>query len=331
MARPPRLPSNTLVVAIAFAATTSGCVPSSLAAKFILEPHRRSVGIEPDLAHREVAFRGEGVELRGWLFPAQGDRRGTAIFLHGRNQNRRAGVIAARELVPLGWDVLVYDSRGHGASGGKYATFGFYERCDVSHAIDFLGAPDVLLIGHSLGAAVAIQTAAEDPRVAAVVAASAFSSLESVVRDRLPWFVPESHIRSTFRAVERKGQMRVRDVDTVAAARRITVPVLLVHGALDGFTPLTHSMRIFRALSAERELVEIAGANHDDVLRREVSWRAILGWLAAGESRHRERSPPGQLTSSVTTSMTTAEPIRGATSMRSGNAQPSRERSPASR
>jgi uncharacterized protein len=333
MASPPRRhASRTLAVTISLAAATSGCLPPSLAATIILEPYRRTVGIGPTLPYREVAFPGEGVELRGWLFPAEGRRQGTAIFLHGRNQNRRAGLIAARQLVPLGWDVLVYDSRGHGASGGKYATFGYWEKRDVSHAIDFLGVAHVVLIGHSLGGAVAIQAAAMDPRVTSVVAFSAFASLDSVVRDRLPWFVPESHIRRALCAVERRGQLRVSEVDVVAAARRVTVPVLLVHGALDGFTPLTHSMQIYRALRAERKLVEIAGANHGDVLRREASWRAIRGWLAAEEPRQREA--PGsaeQLTSSVTTSTETAGPNRGATSMRSGNAHPARERIAASR
>jgi pimeloyl-ACP methyl ester carboxylesterase len=251
----------------------------------ILEPRRHPAQAAPEPPHVEVAFPGEGVELRGWLFPAEGAHLGTVIYLHGRNQNREGSVAVARRLVPLGYDVLAYDSRAHGTSGGRYTTFGYFEKRDVSRAIDFLGVDRVVLAGLSLGAAVAIQSAAEEPRVAGVVAISSFSSLEEVVRGRLPSFVTEGQVRGAFREVERRANIRVKDVDAVAAARRIDVPVLLLHGSLDRFTPLDHAERIYGALRGPRELVEIAGAGHGNVLASDQAWDAILGWFASLDER----------------------------------------------
>ncbi len=247
----------------------------------ILEPKRRAVRETSEPPHVEVAFPGDGVELRGWFFPAMGPAQGTVIYLHGRNQNRDTSVVLAHRLVPLGYNVLAYDSRAHGTSGGRYTTFGYYEKRDVSRAIDFLGVDHVVLAGVSLGAAVAIQSAAEDPRVAGVVAISSFSSLEEVVRDRLPRFIPEGQIRGAFRVVESRARMRVKDVDAVHAASHVEVPVLLLHGDLDRFTPLAHAERIYRALGGPRELVEIPGAGHSDVLDSDEAWTAILGWFAS--------------------------------------------------
>lgn len=82
----------------------------------MLTPGHSRATEEPALPHVAVSIPAEDVTLRGWLFPAE-PRRGTVIFLHGRNQNRSAGVRAAARLVTMGYDVLVYDSRAHGDSG----------------------------------------------------------------------------------------------------------------------------------------------------------------------------------------------------------------------
>ncbi len=253
----------------------------------ILEPKRRPVRAAAEPVHVDVSFPGDGVTLRGWLFSAERPRQGTVIFLHGRNQNRDTSLVVAQRLVPLGYDVLAYDSRAHGASDGKYMTFGYYEKKDVSRAIDFLGADRVIVAGVSLGAAVAIQSAAEDPRIERVVAVSTFSSLEEVVRDRIPAFVWEGQIQRAFREVERKAQFRVKEVDAVAAARNVDVPVLLLHGSLDRFTPLDHTQRVFGALRGPRELIEIDGAGHGNVLASGEAWTAILDWLASAPGGRR--------------------------------------------
>ena len=233
----------------------------------------------PDPPHVEVAFSGDGVELRGWLFPARGPVKGTVVFLHGRNQNRDAGIVVARRLVPLGFEVLAYDSRAHGLSGGKYSTFGYYEKRDVSRAIDFLGAERVVLVGMSLGAAVAIQAAAEDPRVAGVVAVSSFSSMEEIVRAQIPRFVGDGQVQAALREVEHRASMHVKDADSVEAARHVRVPVLLLHGDLDAFTPIAHTRRIYSALRGSRDLVQVPGAHHANVLAFDAAWAAILAWL----------------------------------------------------
>src|SRR5512139_2674745 len=117
MARGARAASWTARVGacVVLASAGTGCLTPSIAARMILEPMRRAVEEAPsEPPHLEVAFPGDGVELRGWLFRAADPVRGTIVFLHGRNQNRGAGVVLARRLVPLGYDVLAYDSRAHG-------------------------------------------------------------------------------------------------------------------------------------------------------------------------------------------------------------------------
>ena len=57
---------------------------------------------------------------------------------------------------------------------------GFYEKRDLKRVIDTVAPGPVVLIGSSLGAAVAIQAAVDIPRVTGIVAAEAFSDLRSI-------------------------------------------------------------------------------------------------------------------------------------------------------
>jgi alpha-beta hydrolase superfamily lysophospholipase len=138
-------------------------MPPSWGAAAILHPHRRHVIRTTSLPHRDVAFENDGVILRGWRFPAMTPNRGvTVVALHGIADNRESAVWIAEQLVPKGFDVLTYDSRANGESGGDACTYGFYEKRDLSRALDQLAIQRAILVGNSLGAAVALQAAVED-------------------------------------------------------------------------------------------------------------------------------------------------------------------------
>ena len=74
--------------------------------------------------------------------------------------------------------MVASDSRARGDSQGEACTYGFFEKQDLHRVMNTVGSGPVVLIGTSLGAAVALQEAAEsNPRVSAVVAAETFSNL----------------------------------------------------------------------------------------------------------------------------------------------------------
>ncbi len=257
------------------------CMPPEWGANGLLHPTRRRLVATPDLPHEDVAFRSDGLLLKGWLFHANGARRGLIVHLHGVADNRSSGVGIAQRFVPKGYDVFTYDSRAHGESEGEDCTYGFYEKRDLSRALDARHAEEAVLFGSSLGAAVALQAAAEDPRVRGVIAQSPFSDLETVARERAPWIATSAEIAEAFAIAERKGHFRIADVSPRLAASRIHVPVFLIHGEKDRETPAAHSQRIYDALREPRRLLLVPGADHNDVLRGEEVWREIEAWLAA--------------------------------------------------
>jgi pimeloyl-ACP methyl ester carboxylesterase len=269
---------NRVLSAAVALALGAGCMPPSWGAGALLHPSRRPVGAPPPLAHQDVTFDFDGVVLRGWLFHAAGVSRAAAVvYLHGVADNRASGVWIAEQLVRRGFDVLAYDSRAHGDSGGDACTYGFYERRDLRRALDALGIRRAILVGVSLGGAVALQAAAEDPRIVAIVAAGTFSDLESIARDRAPFVASASQIREAFALAEREAHFRVEEVSLVKAAAHIHVPVLLVHGADDRETRPVHSERVHAALAGPRQLLLVKGAGHNDALGK--AWPQVEVWI----------------------------------------------------
>src|SRR4051812_1462745 len=135
-------------------------MPPGWGAGGLLHPGRRPVTRLPTRPFQRVELAGDGLKLRGWRFAAEGPRRGVMVYLHGAADNRASSIAIAERYVARGFDVLAYDSRGHGESEGDACTYGFHEKRDLRRVLDTVTAPPIVLIGTSLGAAVALQAAA---------------------------------------------------------------------------------------------------------------------------------------------------------------------------
>jgi len=245
-------------------------MPASWGANALLHPSRRPLKLARPPGAEDVAIAGDGVTLEGWLFRGQPPRRGTVIYLHGSADNRASGVSLAERYVARGFDALAYDSRAHGESEGAACTYGYYERKDLERAIDTVPSKPVVVIGVSLGAAVALQAAAEDGRIAAVVAVATFCDLRTVAAERAPFFASKSEIQAAFKLAETQAGFRVDDVSPLAAAAHIHAPVFLIHGQADKDTPPWHSQRVYQALTGPKRLLLVPGAGHNDALRPDV-------------------------------------------------------------
>lgn len=251
----------------------------SIGAALILHPVRRPVVSAPPPGCQEVIFNGEGVSLRGWRGSAIGERRGTLIYLHGVADNRASGTGVIERFRKRGFDVVAYDSRAHGASGGDASTYGFYEKEDLRRVMDTLAPGPIVLVGSSLGAAVSLQAAAENRRVTGVVAAEVFSDLRTVVTERAPSFFTEGTVVRAIQLAEQKGEFQMDAVSPVLVARAITAPVLLIHGAEDTDTSPEHSRRVLEGLGGSKRLILVSGAGHNQSLQGGEIWEEIERWV----------------------------------------------------
>ena len=266
-------------ICVAAAILVASCQLHAIGAGALLFPSKRVAQTPTPPGCVERSFTGQAVNLIGWQCASRTQpRTGAVIYLHGIADNRSSAAGVVDRFVSRGFDMIAYDSRAHGVSGGEHCTYGFYEKLDLRRVIDQVGADYVILIGHSLGAAVALQTAAIEPRIRAVVAASSYADLRTIATERAPFFFTQGAIDGAFKRAEQDGHFRVDEVSPVNAAASIAVPVFIIHGEADRNTASSHSQRIYAALRGPKKLLLVPGAGHNDVLRGEV-WKEIEHWL----------------------------------------------------
>ena len=196
----------------------------------------------------------DGLVLAGWFVsPPSRAAAGTVIVFNGNAANRAARAPLAAALRDHGYQVLLFDYRGYGGNGGAPTEPGLVADARAARAY-LLGRADVdasrlVYFGESLGSAVAIALAAEH-RPAALVLRSPFTSLADVGRVHYPWLPITLLLRDRFASLE-----TIRDVDC---------PVLVIAGDRDRIVPVDQSRRLYNAARAPKDLVIVAGADHND-------------------------------------------------------------------
>ena len=250
----------------------------SIGAGALLHPSKSRVRMATPTACRDETFAGAGVTLKGWRCRTPAPRRGTIVWLHGVADNHGSAAGLVDRFLPRGFDLVAYDSRAHGTSGGEACTYGFYEKQDLARVIDTFDPSPVVLIGDSLGGAVALQEAAQDARITVVVAAETFSDLRTVATERAPRLFTAGVLQRAFHKAAEDGRFDIDAVSPARAAAAIRIPVLLIHGDADNDTPADHSRRIFAALNGPKRLILVPGGTHNSSLRPDV-WREIEAWI----------------------------------------------------
>lgn len=210
----------------------------------------------------------DGVLLHAWWFPSSSRTRhcGTAIYLHGNAGHIGDRGPVASGLAGLGFDVLLPDYRGYGLSEGKPSEEGLYR--DALGAYRFVteergATPDrLLLIGNSLGAAVATDLAARRP-VGGLALLGVFTSTLSVARRAYPW-MPDW--------VFEWDKPRF---DVLSRLDRLTAPLLVVAGREDRVISPEEGRAVFEAAPEPKAWVEIPNAGHNDLFAREELWQVL--------------------------------------------------------
>jgi fermentation-respiration switch protein FrsA (DUF1100 family) len=245
-------------------AAPDGPQPPSIDELLLFFPARYPSGnwAPSDLRFEDVWFSApDKTRLHGWFCPCD-NPRATVLIAHGN-----AGHVASRAswLKHLQSNVRVssfmFDYRGYGRSEGVPTVEGVLQDaraaraklCELARVRD----SEMLLMGESLGGAVAVQLAAESaPR--GLVLQSTFSSLTDVADvhfPRLSWLVPPGKL------------------DSVSQIARYCGPLLQSHGAADRTIPLTCGEKLFRAAHEPKTFVTIPGAGHDNWLTPEYLTR----------------------------------------------------------
>ncbi len=245
----------------------------------ITQPARRPLDATPadfGLAYEEIRLHSEDrVDLYGWLIPAPAgaaQARGTVILGHGHGDTISSLLGVVGWLQPAGYNVLLFDFRAHGRSGGTHTSVGYLEHRDVAAGLAFLavrGIPRAGFLGWSLGGAVGIVSGALFPQIAGVIADSTYARLSSALSQAavqlLHWPPRLAAVVGRYgeRLVARSLGYDHADARPEALVGRISPrPLLIIHSVADDLIPVANAEILFERAGDPKELwITPAGAH----------------------------------------------------------------------
>ncbi|MEN6457699.1 MAG: alpha/beta hydrolase [Thermoguttaceae bacterium] len=200
----------------------------------------------------------DGTQLHGWYLPHP-NAQATVLFCHGNAGNVTHRAIAMAMLHQQAKvSVLVFDYRGFGRSQGK--PNGENILADARAARRWLAERekvaerDIVILGESIGGAVAVDLAARDG-ARALILESTFDSLPEVAAYHYPWLPV-------------RWAMRTR-LDSAALIGQYHGPVFQAHGAVDTLVPLANARRLFDAAQQPKQFLLLGNHNHNNLMPAE--------------------------------------------------------------
>ena len=205
----------------------------------------------------------DGTELSAWFLPAVGEAEATIVHLHGNAQNMSSHFSFTAWLPKAGFNLLVFDYRGYGKSAGTPSRDGLV--ADSIAAIRYVKTrPDVdpdrvILLGQSLGGAMAIAAAGSDRcgPLAGVVVDSAFASYPDVGAHVLSQSGSSSSLVGAGRILVSNRHGPEKRVGKISPT-----PLLIYHAKDDRIVPFSHGERLFAKAGEPKQFIPFESGSH---------------------------------------------------------------------
>jgi len=153
----------------------------------------------------------------------------------------------------VGYGIFLLVYRGYSGNPGNPSENGLYN--DANAAINYLekkGTPtsQMVLVGESLGAGVAVDIAAKH-KVAALILLAPFSSLTRLSQWHYVFIPAKLILKDRF--------------DSLSKIKQVNAPLLIIHGTEDKIVPIKFGKELFAAANKPKEFEAVAGAHHNDL------------------------------------------------------------------
>ena len=217
----------------------------------------------------------DGTPLSGWFIPGRGGKAtATVVFSHGNAGSMGHHLGFVIWLAEAGYNVLMYDYRGFGKSGGTVDRRGMIN--DVKAAFNYAGkradvdASRLVSYGHSLGGAKSVTALGESPvkGLRGIVIDGAFASYQMMAQV----------IGGQLGASLVTDELAPKDF----VEKLSPVPLLVVHGTRDEVVPVSQGRQLFEGARQPKTMFEVKTGRHGDSLSRDhgAFRKRMLEWLA---------------------------------------------------
>ena len=206
---------------------------------------------EIGLKYETVSFQTKDqIIISAWYLPCP-DADKVLLFCHGNAGNISHRLDSLKIFHQLGLNVLIFDYRGYGRSGGRVSETGTY--LDVQSAWAYLRetrgfrSEDIILFGRSLGGAIAAQMAGQT-KAAALIIESSFTSVPDLAVKIYPFLPVRLICRYKY--------------PTIEYISRVKCPVLIVHSLDDELIPFINAQKLYTAAPKGTKLLKIRGSHN---------------------------------------------------------------------
>jgi len=199
-----------------------------------------------------------GERLHGWWIPASGPEIGVLLYLHGNGVNIGANAEHANRFHQIRLSVVLIDYRGYGHSSGPFPNEQrVYEDAEASWQYlvqtQRVQPQRLVLYGHSLGGAIAINLARQHPEAAGLIVQCSFTSMRQMVDYRMPGSIFPTDLLLT------------QKFDSIHKVTDLKLPVLYIHGLEDMQVPAAMSQALYDASPDPKQLYLVPDAGHNNV------------------------------------------------------------------
>lgn len=215
-------------------------------------------------------------KLRGTYIKNSKPTKNTVIILHGMSETRWNSMKYADLYLDHGFNVLIYDSRACGTSGGKNISYGFCEQYDLDSFVTWLQKKNkdgiIGVHGVSFGASTAImhsQMDSEKNRVKFYVADSSFSDLNELIKLKLNEYykidnpiIQKLAMFYSNKVTSLRAGFTFDNVSPLAAVKHSKGPILFIHSKADLGIPAYMSENLYKAKDGKKEIYLSLNTGH---------------------------------------------------------------------
>lgn len=248
----------------------------------IIQPPRISENISPeDLKLNNLEINVEtkdSINIKGyWIKCDSISPKSVIIFIHGIGGCKEHFLQLSKSLTEIGIESILIDSRAHGKSGGKFCTYGYKEKNDISRVIDFVKEKNdsipIGIWGNSMGGAIAIQALEYDTRIKFGIIESTFTRLEDIVYDYQKSYTYNIGLKPlcniALNEAAKLANFNPDSVSPITSVKQIKQPILIAHGEKDKRIKFEYGKLLFNNLkSIDKKFIPIKNAGHLDLNKK---------------------------------------------------------------
>jgi uncharacterized protein len=202
-------------------------------------------------AEEHVLTTADGEKVIVWHVPAKPGHP-VVLYFHG-NGDFLAGFFGRfHDLIADGTGIVALSYRGYAGSSGQPSEQGLLQDAAAAYAFTTAryGVERIVVWGFSLGTGVAVALAAEHPVAKLILEAPYTSTVE---------------LAGSMLRIVPVGLLMLDQFHSDQRIKRVTVPLLFMHGTSDATIPISLGERLFALANEPKRFVRFSGGGHDNL------------------------------------------------------------------